>query len=308
MPWNGGNESGLGPADVVGTDDQITATPGNDIVTLSIPDPFIPPGNLQMSGIGSAAEPIASFTGDIDVSIRLDGEEAYAEFTGPDMPVGDGWQLGVNDNDLLEVNVGELGTINNDFILHLDGTGADKGLRVMSGGVFRVQGDSDTDYGQMSMDETSNLFTIETNTPTTQGIWIKQGTASGATINISNGDVDLTTKLGKIATFAYNTSQVDFLPFSSLCLSTENISIIGGGFNTHQEATSIEFWTAAAVNTLVGTLRMKIESTKTTINNNIFNTSIKSGATQVAAGAAANEFWKTASHATLPDNVVLIGV
>ena len=35
---------------------------------------------------------------------------------------------------------------------------------------------------------------------------------------------------------------------------------------------------------------------------------MKSGATQGAAGAAANELWKTASHATLPDNVVMIGV
>lgn len=35
---------------------------------------------------------------------------------------------------------------------------------------------------------------------------------------------------------------------------------------------------------------------------------IKSGATQGGAGAAANELWKTAGHATLPDNVVLIGV
>ena len=35
---------------------------------------------------------------------------------------------------------------------------------------------------------------------------------------------------------------------------------------------------------------------------------IKSGATQAGAGAAANEIWKTSSHATLPDNVLLIGV
>lgn len=40
----------------------------------------------------------------------------------------------------------------------------------------------------------------------------------------------------------------------------------------------------------------------------LFNSNIKSGATQVASGAAANEIWKTASHATLPDNVLLIGV
>lgn len=37
-------------------------------------------------------------------------------------------------------------------------------------------------------------------------------------------------------------------------------------------------------------------------------TSIKSGATQVAAGAAANEIWKTNGHATLPNNVLMIGV
>ena len=34
---------------------------------------------------------------------------------------------------------------------------------------------------------------------------------------------------------------------------------------------------------------------------------MKSGATQVAAGAAADELWKTNGHATLPDNVVMIG-
>ncbi len=35
---------------------------------------------------------------------------------------------------------------------------------------------------------------------------------------------------------------------------------------------------------------------------------IKTGATQGAAGAAVNELWATDGHATLPDNVVLIGV
>jgi len=35
---------------------------------------------------------------------------------------------------------------------------------------------------------------------------------------------------------------------------------------------------------------------------------MKSGATQVAASAAVGELWKTSSHATLPDNVVMIGV
>lgn len=34
---------------------------------------------------------------------------------------------------------------------------------------------------------------------------------------------------------------------------------------------------------------------------------IPSGATQAAAGAVAGELWKTATHATLPDNTVMIG-
>lgn len=40
----------------------------------------------------------------------------------------------------------------------------------------------------------------------------------------------------------------------------------------------------------------------------VFLESIASGATQAAAGAAANELWKTSGHATLPDNVLMIGV
>ena len=40
----------------------------------------------------------------------------------------------------------------------------------------------------------------------------------------------------------------------------------------------------------------------------VFLSTIRSGATQGGASAAANELWKTASHATLPDNVVMIGV
>jgi len=35
---------------------------------------------------------------------------------------------------------------------------------------------------------------------------------------------------------------------------------------------------------------------------------IRSGATQAAAGASANELWKTSGHASLPDNVLMIGV
>jgi len=42
------------------------------------------------------------------------------------------------------------------------------------------------------------------------------------------------------------------------------------------------------------------------INTNfIYN--LKSGATQEAAGAAKGEIWKTASHDSLPDNVLMLG-
>lgn len=46
----------------------------------------------------------------------------------------------------------------------------------------------------------------------------------------------------------------------------------------------------------------------TYIRGDLHLADIKSGDTQVAAGAAADELWKTSGHATLPDNVVMIGV
>lgn len=51
------------------------------------------------------------------------------------------------------------------------------------------------------------------------------------------------------------------------------------------------------------TLRLTVKA-----DGSIILGTIKSGATQVAAGAVANELWKTSGHATLPDNVVMIGV
>ena len=39
-----------------------------------------------------------------------------------------------------------------------------------------------------------------------------------------------------------------------------------------------------------------------------FTTLFKSGATQAGAGAVAGEIWRTSGHATLPDNVLLVGV
>lgn len=58
------------------------------------------------------------------------------------------------------------------------------------------------------------------------------------------------------------------------------------------------------------TLVAGIEAKKWEIKNagHVFMYVIRSGATQGGAGAGANELWKTSEHATLPDNVVMIGV
>jgi hypothetical protein len=44
------------------------------------------------------------------------------------------------------------------------------------------------------------------------------------------------------------------------------------------------------------------------LNSYVYMPTIRSGATQAAAGASASEVWKTSGHATLPDNVLMIGV
>ena len=43
------------------------------------------------------------------------------------------------------------------------------------------------------------------------------------------------------------------------------------------------------------------------IDNGVFLFNLKSGATQGAADATVSELWVTDGHATLPDNVLLIG-
>lgn len=57
-----------------------------------------------------------------------------------------------------------------------------------------------------------------------------------------------------------------------------------------------------------GTAILSLTSTKATFDQEVFITDIKSGATQGGAGAAADELWVTSSHASLPDNVVMIGI
>ena len=72
-------------------------------------------------------------------------------------------------------------------------------------------------------------------------------------------------------------------------------------FDTNVEITASHFVVA-----LTGTI--STDYSDTYYGQVIVSLSMKSGATQILAGAEAGELWKTVSHATLPDNVVLVGV
>ena len=58
-------------------------------------------------------------------------------------------------------------------------------------------------------------------------------------------------------------------------------------------------------------LHTALESQHRQVHNDIntkFIYNLKSGATQAAAGAAKGEMWYTSGHASLPDNVLMLGV
>ena len=81
---------------------------------------------------------------------------------------------------------------------------------------------------------------------------------------------------------------------------TAALSASIGGLSSALSTGQLVFYTVSG-----GSLaeRMRITS-----GGGVVLSAMRSGATQATAGAAAGELWKTASHATLPDNVVLHGV
>lgn len=54
--------------------------------------------------------------------------------------------------------------------------------------------------------------------------------------------------------------------------------------------------------------RLTIAYDNIIVEKNLLIKTVKSGSTQANAGAAANEVWKTNGHASLPDNVLMIGI
>lgn len=130
------------------------------------------------------------------------------------------------------------------------------------------------------------------------GATIVMGADSSATTRTDN-----TVKYARIETINYDTDEELVLAVLSQNQQTANYLYIGGGDASLNAVTEIRFHTADNATTLDGTLRMRIVGT----DGEIYMYSLSSGATQAAAGAAANELWVTSGHASLPDNVVMIG-
>jgi hypothetical protein len=165
---------------------------------------------------------------------------------------------------------------------------------------------------------------------------IAEGTAFQCdTYNQMDGGTTLTYQLGCISTIrvysAADTTQATSYRATARLVSTGDITSYWAGF----EAYPVTFSSTGAIGNVYGVYIRNLGNALITTNYGIYidnqsgsgsdyaiytNTgpvslgdvlllrSIKSGATQAAAGAAANEVWKTSSHATLPDNVLMIGV
>lgn len=112
-----------------------------------------------------------------------------------------------------------------------------------------------------------------------------------------------TAKSGRFGCAHYTNAEEPAGILLAECIGGANNVYFGGGSGLVNAATHLGFFTAPNTTTLAGTERMSIDG-----NGYVSLYVIKSGATQAAAGAAANELWKTNGHATLPNNVVMIGV
>lgn len=96
-------------------------------------------------------------------------------------------------------------------------------------------------------------------------------------------------------------------------VSTSDWSAIDNRGNTIQ-ATATEDWSPSATGRMIEFLTIANGSTSAGVrvaigeDGGVFLYSVKSGSTQAASGASADEIWSTSGHATLPDNVLMIGV
>jgi len=80
------------------------------------------------------------------------------------------------------------------------------------------------------------------------------------------------------------------------------------GHDAGQNATASNVLYIANSNTATPLIYGEFDNTLLKIYNYLYLPGIRSGVDQAGAGASAGELWKTASHASLPDNIVMIGV
>lgn len=129
-------------------------------------------------------------------------------------------------------------------------------------------------------------------------------------VDIGGGTADLTGIIFEVENAAGIASAVIDGNFAQFVMSDR-----GGGADDKSITLAVDAGEAsfssvtdAGAYRVANILKMDLGTGDVTLASSLLLTTIKSGATQVAAGAAANEVWKTSSHASLPDNVLMIGV
>jgi hypothetical protein len=151
---------------------------------------------------------------------------------------------------------------------------------------------------------TGDLFTVYDITGNKTPISIEKNTASNRLYLNDNGFVGIgNTTPEQLLHLEVSDSGACYIHFANTTTGGTNADGFDVGINADEKAL---IWNRENTDMVFGTnnnTRMTI-----TASGGINMDDLPSGATQVAAGAAADELWVTSGHATLPDNVVMRGV
>lgn len=135
---------------------------------------------------------------------------------------------------------------------------------------------------------------------------------AGATDDVDLGahslEMDVNEVL-QIGDYTLTNNGTEFVMDDGLVVGGDGLSIMAKGITINDDAGSGAD-SDVTIKTQGASAAFFIDASADTaeFNINLYLKTIKSGATQVGAGASAGEIWKTSSHATLPDNVLMIGV
>ncbi len=145
-------------------------------------------------------------------------------------------------------------------IAHTTGISAFFGdINLKAGKNIKIYGATNTDYIQISFNETTNRAEITTSDIANQGIWLKTGPGADGAFVICDVDTDETTKEAKISSFPYDMDEDHVSVYAIRNTLTANEIFIGGNSASHQAATVIAFYTANVIDTVAGTKRFEIE-------------------------------------------------